>query len=1454
MSRKTWKLSESENSVIELNAANASVWRSAYSHDKLRKIIEAFDSTYYVNRYPDVKNSEFDPLDHYINCGVFEHRNPRPDFITDDYLLLYGHILTKRDNPFVHWALIGRSAGLYASGLPFAREMLPSNEHLNLLYENLDCDFYKERYDDVNRSCIDPVIHYCVWGWREGRDPRADFSTTFYLDQYRDVRDAGINPFLHYLLSGLQEGRMPTVSAKKATHRSDVKGLIIVTDSKVSAELNDIATIPDVGPIVTPSFEVMESEAPDSSVISGVVDAIQPAAYETSDGSTVDAGSQESQDSEPNSTIASVANATNDASQLDDATNHSNFIDPYVYTTIAENFDHNFYLSQIPPNEPMPDDPVLHYIRIGIHDLLDPSPSFSTIFYLESNPDVRKDGINPFFHYLAQGRNEGRLPQDNSDSSRQKSLIPPDVYSCHSFYTAPGPAYEKYDSWVRAAYQPRVKAIAYYLPQFHAIAENDKWWGEGFTEWRNTSRALPRFEGHYQPRIPRDLGFYNLEDINVLRHQCALAKSSGIYAFAFYYYYFNKKRVLDRPVELFLADESIDMPFLLVWANENWTKTWDGFDRDVLLRQDYRLEDDVHFVSDLARHFMDKRYLRIGDRPLWVIYRPGIIPNAKETFNRWRGLFWELFKLDPIIMMAQGFDDLDPRVYELDGAVEFPPHKVASGLAPINHKLNIFDGSFRGHVLSYDDMVRQSLAENPSDFPLIRAVTPSWDNEARRPGRGMTLHGSTPGKFESWLRAISKQALENSIGGESFVLINAWNEWAEGAYLEPDIHYGFAYLNATFRGVSLCPEKADTEKLKVLIVGHDAEQNGAQFLALGLGARMTRQFGVNVAYLLLGGGPLLPQYNEIGPTTILSANDPDLHRELERLRLEGYSIAVTNTAATGNIIPALKHAGFKVASLVHELRRVIISYSFTEHCEKMAAFADYIVFPSEVVEASFFEIVDNIKGQALILPQGLYKEELLDLSLDRASIRAELGLPLSAQVVIGVGYADLRKGIDRFISTALSICANNKDIYFIWVGSPSREAIDWHLPDIDRAKLNEQIRITGFESNVARWYAIADLFFLTSREDPFPSVVLEAMAVGLPIVGYYGTGGCDSIVERYGRLVSECDSLNVQLTILQFLGQSKAEKEISSAERRAAVIRDYNFNYYCFSLLQKLREALPTVSVIVPNYNYAHYIGDRLRTIFQQTHPVFEIIVLDDASPDNSVEEVTRVAIEEKRDIRLYVNEINSGSPFPQWRKGLSLANGKYIWIAEADDLSVPDFLGLIIARMQVANSAIGFCDSKQIDELGRHIGASYKPYINQIEDSFFDTSFDISGPEFLARFLSVKNVILNVSGVVFRRDALKMALETIGDELDAFRVAGDWRIYAEICSAGGGVSYLADSLNTHRRHSVSVTHSLNVDKHLSEIKYMHRFAAERVMLSSSAIAQQAEHLAASAAHLLKTE
>ncbi len=354
---------------------------------------------------------------------------------------------------------------------------------------------------------------------------------------------------------------------------------------------------------------------------------------------------------------------------------------------------------------------------------------------------------------------------------------------------------QKWTTKLDSKMDPRL--IAFFLPQFHPIPENDQWWGKGFTEWTNVSKAQPNFVGHYQPRLPADLGYYDLRLIDVMKQQAELAQRYGVHGFCYYYYWFDGHRLLERPVEQLLLSDQPRLPFCLCWANENWSRRWDGQEHEVLMAQSHSVDDDIAVIKDLIRFFKDDRYIRIDGKPLLLIYRITLFPDFAATAERWRAVCREQGIGEIYLAMVESFEmvhaNTHPSKYGCDAAVEFPPQGLAEQKAPSGELLN---PAFAGSVADYRDLaVRYATREAPA-YTRFKGVMPGWDNTARRGGNSFCFEHATPGAFQGWLEETIDETRKQHYGDERLVFVNAWNEWAEGAYLEPDRRFGHTYLEA----------------------------------------------------------------------------------------------------------------------------------------------------------------------------------------------------------------------------------------------------------------------------------------------------------------------------------------------------------------------------------------------------------------------------------------------------------------------------------------------------------------------------------------------------------------------------------------------------------------------------------------------------------------------------------
>ena len=342
-----------------------------------------------------------------------------------------------------------------------------------------------------------------------------------------------------------------------------------------------------------------------------------------------------------------------------------------------------------------------------------------------------------------------------------------------------------------------MRLIAFYLPQYHPIPENDAWWGKGFTEWTNVSKARPLFRGHYQPHLPGDLGFYDLRLEETREHQAELAREYGIYGFCYYYYWFDGRKLLERPLNDVLRLNRPDFPFCICWANEPWTRNWDGKHLEILMPQSHTPDSDEAFIQDVIPLFEDPRYIRIDGRPLLLVYRTGLLPNIGRTADVWREAAFRR-GLDLYLCRVESFSTADPADIHFDAACEFPPNFV--GVNPeAEQKADLCAGCdppFKGNIYDYEKLVRL-LAQRPDPgYKRFLGATPSWDNTARAGTRGSVFINSSPDQFRRMLTVALRKTAERFRGDERIVFINAWNEWAEGCHLEPDRRYLHGFLEA----------------------------------------------------------------------------------------------------------------------------------------------------------------------------------------------------------------------------------------------------------------------------------------------------------------------------------------------------------------------------------------------------------------------------------------------------------------------------------------------------------------------------------------------------------------------------------------------------------------------------------------------------------------------------------
>lgn len=366
-----------------------------------------------------------------------------------------------------------------------------------------------------------------------------------------------------------------------------------------------------------------------------------------------------------------------------------------------------------------------------------------------------------------------------------------------------------------------VKLVALYFPQLHAIPENDEWWGKGFTDWVNVKRAVPQFRGHFQPRVPLDDRYYDQSQMETLKWQISLAKKYGVHGFCHYHYWFEGKQLLETPTNMMLASKEIDFPFCLAWANETWSRRWDGRDHHILQEQTHRADKPMwerHF-NYLFRAWSDDRSIRIDGKPVFLIYRSHRIDKIDEMFDFWRGLAHQRGLPGLFLIAMKQYEYPMPEVLKhFDGSMHFQPFEALYSpdypgpvtdnskllrpfrLLPekIQDLLRAIRYKFFPALTFYDyEAVWQQMlkVERDGGIPTFPGAFVDWDNTARYVNRARIFKGASPERFSYWFKQLVAETAKRP-PPEQLIFLNAWNEWAEGSYLEPDARHGYKYLEA----------------------------------------------------------------------------------------------------------------------------------------------------------------------------------------------------------------------------------------------------------------------------------------------------------------------------------------------------------------------------------------------------------------------------------------------------------------------------------------------------------------------------------------------------------------------------------------------------------------------------------------------------------------------------------
>lgn len=826
-----------------------------------------------------------------------------------------------------------------------------------------------------------------------------------------------------------------------------------------------------------------------------------------------------------------------------------------------------------------------------------------------------------------------------------------------------------------------VKLMAYYLSQYHPILENDEWWGAGFTEWRNVTRAFPVFVGHYQPRRPGELGFYDLRVPDVMLRQVELAKLYGIHGFTFYFYWFGGKTLLEMPLKKFLQ-EDLDLKFSLCWANENWSRRWDGSEESVLISQSHSPKDDELFLEYVSNYFKDSRYLKVGGKPVLTIYRPSLLPNPKETTDRWRRKIVKLGFPGIYLIATDAFGFQNYKEFGFDAITNFPPHGFAK-MPNIINSLNVSPLFRQPRIRHYKDAVEFIIQEQkvPDNNVVHPGVMLAWDNSARKPFAGEIFHGFSPELFYSWLKNAITFSKTKPLE-ERFVFINAWNEWAEGTYLEPDLRFGYANLEmcATaisdnsdkLRGIKFIEKRINglqdfnSRNRTVLVVTHyvGSQIYGAERSLLhSLRALADSDINVvitspnvptNVEYLqsmLENSSEILVfPYSQWGVK--LSSHAEDLTKFTSIIEAVGAQVIYVNTGVLKAPLEAAKYLGIQSVTHVREIFEFDtylldqMKDSPTTIKNFLENFSDLIIANSEITKAQFSE-----NANIICIPNVV---ELPDKKSSEIEVTKQIRFALISSNLP-------KKGVSDFLILAQK-CENlHPDAKFLLVGPRKNLQLQ---PDIVN-EIYSQSNLEVIDYIDSPWEAMNQtdvVVNLSNFKESFDRSILEAMVAGRPVLVYQhgalpevvGNSGAGLIVpfRDIDGLVDAIGAMCDKSTLLEMSRKARIRgKEFTDLRKY-----DYELSTNVLNLLAEVATSKPiaqkklvsglglttTVEVIVCVHNALESVALCLESIDRYRSLEYGIVIIDDCS-DVDTKKYLKNFASTRSYVRLIRSDVNLG-------------------------------------------------------------------------------------------------------------------------------------------------------------------------------------------------------------------
>ncbi len=767
-----------------------------------------FDDGFYRSLHPEVAGDDWDPVVHYVRHGAAEGRVASPLFDPIFYCDRYPDVAASGAEPLAHFVRHGAREGRQP-------------------HRWFDTAFYLRQNPLVAELGMNPLAHYLQVGANTGRDPHPDFDTPWYLATYPQVAASGMNPLMHFVRWGASQNLHPNPRAQREAEERRAAAL---TSAKAPAP-REAGFTPRIAVVVHLYYpDLWEEIGHYLGQLREDFDLFVSLCTET--GAGFDA---QIRADFPHAEVRSFENRGRDIGPFVEFLRDRRLARyelvckihskkslhradgdrwrgtllqqllgaPVIIREILDAFENDPGIGLLgPANQLEHDEESWGSNRGRMVELAGrmgaPPEAVTLEFFRGSMFWFRPrafEGVRALDLRIADFEDEqGQL--DGSLHHALERLFPIAVraagYQVHPFVRPTHAA-----RLGAAVGKRRIKLLAFYLPQFHPIPENEAWWGPGFTEWTNVTRARPLYEGHCQPRIPKDLGFYDLRVPETRRAQADLARAYGIHGFCYYYYWFDGKRLLERPLQEVVRSFDPDFPFCICWANENWTRRWDGLDQEVLARQTYSLESSRRFIREVIPMLRDPRYVRFQGRPVLIVYRAKEIPQIEETLAMWREECRSAGVGEIHLAAVRFWDIVDTHALGFDAAVDFPPHQIQ--VRDLTREVPGLVPGFEGLIYDYRHAAQKNLEKRGHGYGKLahRGVMLAWDNTARRGKAAHIAHGATPEAYRAWIEGVLEQEMEFSREPESLVFLNAWNEWGEGATLEPDQHFGTGFLEAT---------------------------------------------------------------------------------------------------------------------------------------------------------------------------------------------------------------------------------------------------------------------------------------------------------------------------------------------------------------------------------------------------------------------------------------------------------------------------------------------------------------------------------------------------------------------------------------------------------------------------------------------------------------------------------